>query len=106
MEKADNVVVANGDFPWDDVGDWPAIERHNPKDATGNVARAEFVSLDAGNCVVVSSDKEHVVTAVGVRDLVIVHTPDATLVCHKNEAQKVRELVKKLAADRKYKKLL
>lgn len=106
MEKADNVVVANGDFPWDDVGDWPAIERHNPKDATGNVARAEFVSLDASNCVVVGSDDGHVVTAVGVSDLVIVHTSDATLVCHKNEAQKVRELVKKLAADRKYKKLL
>lgn len=106
MEKADNVVVANGDFDWDDVGDWPAIERHSKKDVAGNVARAEFVPLDASNCVVVSGDKEHVVTAVGVRDLVIVHTPDATLVCHKNEAQKVRDLVKKLAADRKYKKLL
>lgn len=106
MEKADNVVVANGDFPWDDVGDWPAIERHNPKDAAGNVARAEFVPLDASNCVIVSGDKEHVVTAVGVRDLVIVHTPDATLVCHKNEAQKVRELVKKLAGQKKFKKLL
>jgi mannose-1-phosphate guanylyltransferase len=106
MEKADNVVVATGDFPWDDVGDWPAIEHHNPKDAAGNVVRAEFVSLGASNCVVVGSDKEHVITAVGVRDLVIVHTPDATLICHKNEAQKVRELVKKLAADHKYKNLL
>ena len=106
MEKADNVVVANGDFPWDDVGDWPATERHNPKDAAGNVARADFVPLDAANCVIVSGDKKHVVAAVGVRDLVIVHTPDATLVCHKHEAQKVRDLVKKLAADRKYKKLL
>ncbi len=105
MEKADNVVVANGDFPWDDVGDWPAIDRHNPKDADGNVARAEFTGLDAANCVVVG-DKKHLVAAVGVRDLVIVHTPDATLVCHKNEAQKVRELVKKLAAEKKYRKLL
>jgi len=41
-----------------------------------------------------------------VRDLVIVRTPDATLVCHKNDAQKVREVVKKLAADKKYKRLL
>ena len=105
MEKADNVVVANGDFPWDDVGDWPAIARHNPKDADGNVARAEFAGLDAANCVVVG-DQKHLVALVGVRDLVIVHTPDATLVCHKSEAQKVRELVKKLAAEKKYKKLL
>jgi mannose-1-phosphate guanylyltransferase len=105
MEKADNVVVANGDFPWDDVGDWPAIERHNAKDASGNVARADFIGLDATNCVVVG-DEKHLVAAVGVRDLVIVHTPDATLVCHKTEAQKVRELVKKLGEQKKYRKLL
>jgi mannose-1-phosphate guanylyltransferase len=105
MERADNVVVANGDFPWDDVGDWPAIARHNPKDAAGNVARAEFAGLGTANCVVVG-DKKHLIAAVGVRDLVIVHTPDATLVCHKNEAQKVRELVKKLGEQAKYKKLL
>jgi mannose-1-phosphate guanylyltransferase len=105
MEKANNVVVANGDFPWDDVGDWPAVGRHYDKDAANNVARGNFVGLDASDCVVVG-DKKHLVAAVGVRDLVIVHTPDATLVCHRNETQKVRELVKKLAAEKKHRKLL
>lgn len=105
MEKAANVVVANGDFDWDDVGDWPAIGRHYAKDANGNVARGEFVGLDASDCIVVG-DKKHMVAVVGVRDLVIVHTADATLVCHRNEAQKVREVVKKLAAEKKYKHFL
>jgi mannose-1-phosphate guanylyltransferase len=105
MEKANNVVVANGDFDWDDVGDWPAIGRHYEKDSGGNVARGGFVGVDTSECIVVG-DKDHLVAAVGVRDLVIVHTPDATLVCHKNEAQKVREVVKKLAAEKKYKRLL
>ncbi|MGD0649759.1 MAG: mannose-1-phosphate guanylyltransferase [Verrucomicrobiia bacterium] len=105
MERADNVVVANGDFDWDDVGDWPAVGRHFAKDANGNVARGEFVGLNASNCVVVSTDK-HLVAAVGANDLVIVHTADATLVCHKNEAQKVRDLVKKLAEEKKYKRFL
>ena len=105
MEKADNVVVAHGDFDWDDVGDWPAVERHFEKDANGNVARGQFVGLNASNCVVVG-DTKHVVAAVGVSDMVIVHTPDATLVCRKSEAQKVRDLVKQLAAQRKYQKLL
>ena len=105
MEKADNVVVANGDFDWDDVGDWPAIGRHYEKDGSGNVARGEFVGLDASECIIVG-DNKHLVAAVGVRDLVIVHTADATLVCHKNDAQKVREIVKRLAADKKYKRLL
>ncbi|HUI05889.1 MAG TPA: sugar phosphate nucleotidyltransferase [Verrucomicrobiae bacterium] len=105
MERADNVVVANGDFPWDDVGDWPAIARHNPRDANGNVARGALAGLDAANCVVVG-DPKHLIAAVGVRDLVIVHTPDATLVCHTSEAQKVRELVKRLAAEKRYQKIL
>src|ERR1017187_10516241 len=105
MEKARNVVVANGDFDWDDVGDWPAIGRHYEKDAGGNVARGEFVEIDSANCIVLS-DKKNLVAAVGVRDLVIVHTADATLVCHKNDAQKVREIAKKLATEKKYKRLL
>ena len=105
MEKADNVAVANGDFDWDDVGDWPAMGRHYDKDDRGNVARGEFVGLDAADCIVVG-DAKHLVAAVGVRDLVIVHTADATLVCHKHEAQKVREVVKKLATEKKYKRLL
>jgi hypothetical protein len=51
-------------------------------------------------------DKKHVIATVGLRDLVIVHTPDATLICHKNEAQKVRDVVKKIAGEKKYKHLL
>ncbi len=105
MEKAKNVVVANGDFDWDDVGDWPAIGRHYEKDSGGNVARGEFVEIDSANCIVLS-DKKHLVATVGVRDLVIVHTDDATLVCHKDQAQKVRDVVKKLAVEKKYKRLL
>jgi mannose-1-phosphate guanylyltransferase len=105
MEKADNVVVANGDFSWDDVGDWLAMGRHYNKNSAGNVGRGEFVGLDANNCIVVG-DKTHLVAAVGVRDLVIVHTADATLVCQKSESQKVRELVKKLAAEKKHQRFL
>ena len=105
MEKADNVVVANGNFEWDDVGDWPAVGRHLTKDNQGNAMRGAFVGINSKNCVVVGKDR-HLVTAVGVNDLVIVHTPDATLVCHKNDAQKVRDLVKKVAANTKYRSLL
>ena len=105
MEKAANVVVANGEFDWDDVGDWPAIGRHYQKDSSGNVARGEFVGLDTSDCIVVG-DKKHVIATVGLRDLVIVHTSDATLICHKNEAQKVRDVVKKIAGEKKYKHLL
>ena len=105
MEKAANVVVANGDFDWDDVGDWAAVERHYPRDENGNVARGNFLGADAAGCIVVGDDG-HLVGAVGVRDLVVVHTRDATLVCHKSQAQKVRDLVKALAAKKPTQKFL
>ena len=106
MEKAGNVVVANGDFAWDDVGDWIALQRHLARDVGGNAARGAWVGLDAEGCVVSSADPSHLVAAVGVRDLVIVHTADATLVCKKSDTQKVRDLVRKLAAEKKYRKYL
>lgn len=105
MEKAGNVVVAKGDFAWDDVGDWAAIERHHAKDAAGNVARGEFVGVDAKNCVVVN-DSGKMITVVGVTDLVIVQTGDATMICRKADSQRVREIVKQLATQAKYRKLL
>ncbi|MCG3148311.1 MAG: Mannose-1-phosphate guanylyltransferase 1 [Verrucomicrobiae bacterium] len=105
MEKAGNVVVAKGDFAWDDVGDWAAIERHQVKDDAGNATRGEFVGVDAKNCVIVN-DTGKIITAVGVSDLVIVQTGDATLVCRKADSQRVREVVKQLATQAKYRKLL
>lgn len=105
MEKAGNVVVAKGDFAWDDVGDWAAIERHHDKDAAGNVASGEFVGVDSRNCIVVN-DSGKIITAVGVSDLVIVQTGDATMICRKGDSQRVREIVKQLGAQPKYRKLL
>ncbi len=96
MEKAGNVVAARGDYAWDDVGDWPALGRHGKQDAQGNFARGRFVGLDTVNCVIVGDD-QHWIGTVGIRDLVVVHTPDATLVCAKQDAQRVRDLVSTLS---------
>ena len=61
--------------------------------------------MDSSGCII-AGEPGHMVAAVGVNDLVIVHTRDATLVCRKSDAQRVRVLVKKLAGDKKYRKLL
>ena len=95
MERAGNVVVAGGDFDWDDVGDWTALARHTAADGAGNAVRGAFVGVDATDNIIVAG-KGHLVGAVGVSGLVIVHTPDATLVCRQADAQRVRELVKQL----------
>ncbi len=105
MEKADNIIVAHGNFDWDDLGTWTALERHFECDRTGSVARGAVEMVDAKNCVVLG-DGSRLVAAVGVNDLVIVDTKDVTLVCHKDSAQKVRDIVKRLERSPHAKKVL
>jgi len=108
MEKAQNVVVADGSFEWDDLGAWPALARHVKQDAEGNAAVGEFVHVDSARNIVFDGRTKHrtPIAVVGLKDCIIVQTDDAVLVAHKDEAQKIKELVKKLAADPKLKKLV
>jgi len=97
MEKAPNVAVFEASFDWDDVGEWPALVRHTQPDADGNVARGDVALHDArGNIVL--GEPGHLVALLGVEDLVVVHTPDATLVCHKSRAQELKKLLQGVAA--------
>jgi mannose-1-phosphate guanylyltransferase len=94
LERADNVKVLEADFDWQDVGSWLSFESGLPKDSDGNAVKGDFVSVASRNLVAVSENG--VIAAAGVSDLIIVHTPDATLVCSKENAQNVRDIVKKL----------
>lgn len=108
MEKAQNVVLADGAFSWDDLGAWPALARHVKQDADGNAAVGELVQVDAARNVVYDARTKNrtPITLVGVKDSIIVLADDSTLVATKAEAQKIKELVKKLAADKKLAKLV
>ena len=105
MERAENVVVVESAFDWDDVGAWPAIERHYPKDEAGNVCKGTGAFENANNNIVVSEDG-HLTAVIGVEDLIVVHTKDATLVCSKDRAQQIKELVKRLGEDNELKRLV
>ena len=108
MEHAQNVVVADGAFAWDDLGSWTALGRHLKPDAEGNCAMADFVHVDATRNIVYDARTKNrtPIALVGIRDSIIVQTDDATLVAHKSQAQKIKELVAKLAASKDYKKLV
>jgi mannose-1-phosphate guanylyltransferase len=98
MEHSRNVVVVPATFDWDDVGAWPAVANHFPKDASGNVLRGlAMAEGGAGNIIVSTGD--HLTAVVGASDLVVVHTKDATLVCPKDKAQEIKALLKRLEAD-------
>jgi mannose-1-phosphate guanylyltransferase len=100
MEKAHNVVAADGVFAWDDVGSWTALGRHLKPDAEGNCAAADFIHVDAARNIVFDARKKTrtPIAIVGLRDAIIVLADDAVLAAHKSQAQKVKELVTKLAA--------
>lgn len=108
MEKASNVVVAGGDFAWDDLGAWPALARHIKADKEGNCVVADCVHVDAARNIVFDARKKKKtpIALVGLQDCIIVHTDDALLVAGKQQAQKIKELVKKLGSSRKYKQLV
>ena len=105
IEKANNVVMIESGFDWDDVGEWPAISRHYPADEAGNVVRGSAELTEASDNIVYSRDEKHLVALVGVADLIVVRTEDATLVCHKDKAQEIKDLVKKIGAKASYKHL-
>lgn len=97
MERADNVIVLEGDFGWDDVGSLDAIGTLHQPDADGNVMCAESVLLDAKGCI--GSSKEKLIALIGVKDLIVVETEDTVLVCDKSRAQDVKKIVEQLEAE-------
>jgi mannose-1-phosphate guanylyltransferase len=107
MEKAEDVVVADGAFAWDDLGSWNALANHIEADADGNCAAGDLVQVDAArNLVFDARTRQRTpIALVGVQDSILVLTDDATLLAHKSQAQKVKDLVSKLGALKAYKKL-
>jgi len=109
MEKAQSVLVADGAFEWDDLGSWTALGRHLKADPEGNCAVGDFLHVDGARNIIFDArtkDRRTPIAVVGLRDSILVQTDDATLLAHKSQAQKVKELVKRLAQDPKFKKLL
>jgi mannose-1-phosphate guanylyltransferase len=106
IEKASNVVMVESGFDWDDVGEWPAVARHYPADERGNVVRGRAELADAGGNIVYCRDDDHLVALLGVEDLIVVKTADATLICHKDKAQDLKSLVKAIGAKEAYQHLM
>ncbi|MDM0028706.1 mannose-1-phosphate guanylyltransferase/mannose-6-phosphate isomerase [Variovorax saccharolyticus] len=101
MERADNVHVVPAKFSWSDVGSWPSVAKAHTADASGNTMPSDIVAIDTtGTHVQVDSHGPKLVATLGVHDLVIVDTPDALLVAHKDSAQDVKRIVDSLKSRR------
>jgi mannose-1-phosphate guanylyltransferase len=96
MERATDTVVVQGEFDWSDVGSWQAVSELSPADDQGNRGRGDHVSIATSGTYIHSEGR--IVATVGVNDLVIVDTPDAVLVAHRDHLQRVKEVVAVLKA--------
>ncbi|MGD9648364.1 MAG: mannose-1-phosphate guanylyltransferase [Pirellulales bacterium] len=96
MEHAHDVAVIEAPFQWDDVGSWLSLARLHGTDAEGNTIVGRHLGIDTRDTIV-RTNEVHLVATLGVSDLLIVHTPDATLVANKHDEEAVRRLTKLLA---------
>lgn len=95
MEHADRVLVLEAEFDWDDVGGWQAVARYFDKDSRGNAANCALTALEASDNIVFDESGRNV-ALLGVNNLIVVRTRDAVLVCHRHDAEKIKNLVAKL----------
>lgn len=105
LEKAENVVTIPSTFDWDDVGEWPAVARHNTVDSDNNVICGESTLYQSTNNIVVN-EEGHLTALVGVDNLIVVQTKDVTLICHKDKSQDIKQLLNQIRENAKHQHLL
>ncbi|MGN1089601.1 MAG: mannose-1-phosphate guanylyltransferase [Huintestinicola sp.] len=94
MEKAGGVLTIPGNFGWDDVGSWLALERINKTNEYGNMIQGDVISINTKNTIVCGSKK--LIATVGIEDIVVVDTDDALLICAKDSTQEVKKVIENL----------
>ncbi len=91
MERAHNTFVVPASFDWSDVGDWQAVYALLDKDKHGNAISGNAIVHDSSRCLI--HGEKRLVVLVGIHDVVVVDTEDATLICHRESTQQVKHVV-------------
>ena len=104
MERSSNVRMVPASFQWSDLGSWAALDEVVERDGAGNILRGNVIDVDSRNSIVFS-DKRLVAT-IGLREMAVVDTPDATLVIPKERAQEVRKIVDILKSEGREERLI
>lgn len=95
LERAQNVVVIEAPFQWDDVGSWLSLPRLNGCDAEGNTIDGPFCGVDTQGCIIRTTN-DHLIATLGLRNMIIVHTSDATLVVDAAQSERIKEILSQL----------
>src|SRR5216110_4017583 len=95
MEKADRVLVVEASFDWDDIGSWRAVANYFKNDEQRNAANCAITAVDSTNNIVFD-EADTTIALLGVHNLIVVRTGDAILVCHRHQAENIKNLIGKL----------
>jgi mannose-1-phosphate guanylyltransferase len=95
LEHATDVVVIEAPFTWDDLGGWSAVARQRGVDAEGNTIVGRHLGIESVRTIVHAAG-DHLVVTMGLEDMLVVHTPDATLVADRAREEAVRKVVAEL----------
>ena len=100
MEKSDNVIVVPLDAGWNDVGSWSTLYDISEKDSNGNVLKGDVITKGTTNTYVYASN--HMITTIGLDNIIVIDTPDATLIAKKDRVNEVKSIVKSLQVKGRY----
>ncbi len=92
MEKTKKSLVVRADIAWDDIGSWNGLKKYIKQDSSKNNIDANHIGIDTVNSVVIG-EKSHLIATIGLDNVIIVQTPDVTLVCSDDRAENVKDLV-------------
>jgi mannose-1-phosphate guanylyltransferase len=106
LEKARDIFMVRANFLWCDLGSWESLETALKKDKNGNLNVGDNFLHKTNNSIVINEQKNHLVATAGLKDITIVHTPEATLIQRKSEAQALKDLVSRLEKDRRYRRYI
>jgi mannose-1-phosphate guanylyltransferase/mannose-6-phosphate isomerase len=99
MEKTDKAAVLPSDFGWSDIGSWKSLYDFIPKDVDGNVVDGDVISKETKNCLIMGY--ERLIATSGIKNMVVVETPDTVFVADMEKSQDVKSIVEKLKKDRR-----
>lgn len=94
MEHAKNIFTIPGNFGWDDVGSWLALERINPTNEFGNMVKGDVISIQTKNSTIIGGKR--LIATIGIDELIVVDTDDAILICSKENTQDVKKVIEHL----------
>jgi len=92
MEKTKRCLVVKTDIAWDDIGSWKGFQKYTKQDNDNNNIEASHIAIDTKNSVIIG-EKTHLIATIGIDNLIIVQTADVTLICSKDRAENVKDLV-------------